>query len=94
MVERVYVDMESSRIGAIVAAAGFRRLLEGAMVTAESCAAVLLSEDDAERLKVWSWWRRGRVSRYLKHNLIILVAAGWTGVRIPGYHLAPRRQLV
>ena len=48
--ERVYVDMESSRIGAIVAAAGSRRLLEGAMVTAESCAPVLLSEDDAGRL--------------------------------------------
>ena len=25
---------------------------------AESPAAILLSEDDAERLKVWSWWRR------------------------------------
>jgi hypothetical protein len=22
---------------------------------------MLLSEDDAERLEVWSWWRRGRV---------------------------------
>ena len=61
IVERVYVDLESSRIGAIVPAAGFRRLLEGAMVTAERSAAMLLSEDDADRLKVWSWWRRGRV---------------------------------
>ena len=61
VVERVYVDLESSRIGAVVAAAGFRRLLEGAMATAESCAAILLSEDDADGLEVWSWWRRGRV---------------------------------
>ncbi len=61
LVERVYVDMESSRIGAIAPVAGFRRLLEGAMVKAESSAAMLLSEDDADRLKVWSWWRRGRV---------------------------------
>ena len=55
------MDMESSRIGAIVPAAGFRRLLEGAMVTAERSTAMLLSEDDADKLKVWSWWRRGRV---------------------------------
>ena len=61
IVERVYVDMESSMIGAIVPAAGFRRLLEGAMMAAESPAAMLLSEDESDRLKVWSWWRRGRL---------------------------------
>ena len=54
------MDMESSMIGAIVPATGFRRLLEGAMMTAESPAAMLLSEDESDRLKVWSWWRRGR----------------------------------
>jgi hypothetical protein len=45
-------------------------LLEGALVRAGSPAAMLLSEDNAERLKVWSWWRRGRVqlhrNTYLK----------------------------
>jgi hypothetical protein len=61
LVERVYVDLECSMIGAIVPVPGFRRLLEGAMSRAESSAAMLLSEDDAERLEVWSWWRRGRV---------------------------------
>lgn len=61
LIERVYVDLECSMIGAAVPAPGFRRLLEGAMVRAGSPAAMLLSEDDAERLKVWSWWRRGRV---------------------------------
>jgi hypothetical protein len=25
---------------------------------------MLLSEDDAERLEVWSWWRRGRVELF------------------------------
>lgn len=54
------MDMESSRIGAIVPAAGLRRLLECAMVQAESPAAMLLSEDNADRQHVWSWWRRGR----------------------------------
>ena len=61
IVERVYVDMESSMIGAIVPTTGFRRLLEGAMMTAENPAVILLSEDESDRLKVWSWWRRGRV---------------------------------
>ncbi len=80
IVERVYVDMESSRIGAIVPAAGFRRLLAVAMVTAESSAAMLLSDDDADRLKVWSWWRRGRVELGLKHGLAVLVAIRLAGI--------------
>ena len=61
IVERVYVDMESSMIGAIVPTTGFRRLLKGAMMAAENPAVMLLSEDESDRLKVWSWWRRGRV---------------------------------
>jgi site-specific DNA recombinase len=61
LVERVYVDIECSMIGAIRPVLAFRQLLEGAMARAESSAAMLLSEDDAERLEVWSWWRRGRV---------------------------------
>ncbi|MFQ6026960.1 MAG: recombinase family protein [Dehalococcoidia bacterium] len=61
LVERVYVDLESSMIGAIVPVPAFRRLLDGAMTKAASSAALLLSEDETERLKVWSWWRRGRV---------------------------------
>ena len=60
IVERVYVDMDSRRIGAIVPAAGFRQLLVGAMVQAGNPAAMLLSEDDTDRQHVWSWWRRGR----------------------------------
>ena len=65
LVERVYVDMECSRIGAIVPVSEFRRLMEGAMTRSQSPAAMLISEDEAERLKVWSWWRRGRVELYL-----------------------------
>ena len=60
LVERVYVDMEYSLIGAVVPVPAFRQLLEGGVTRAESSAAILLSEDEAERLKVWSWWRRGR----------------------------------
>jgi hypothetical protein len=48
-------------IGAITPVPALRQLLEGAMSRAESSAAMLLSEDDAERLEVWSWWRRGGV---------------------------------
>ena len=53
--------MECGRIGAIVPVTEFRRLIEGAMTKSQSPAAMLLSEDEAERLEVWSWWRRGRV---------------------------------
>jgi hypothetical protein len=60
LIERVYVDLESSRIGAVVPVPTFRRLLEGAIVRAGSPPAMLLLEDDAERLKVWSLWRWGR----------------------------------
>ena len=52
IVERVYVDMDSRRIGAIVPAAGFRQLLVGAMVQAGNPAAMLLSEDDTDRQHV------------------------------------------
>ncbi len=66
--------MESSRIGAIVPATDFRRLLERAMVRAEDSAAMLLSEDDSDRQHVWSWWTRGRVELHPKHGLAVLVA--------------------
>ena len=62
LVARVYLDMETSRLGAIVPVAIIRRLLEGAMVWAESPAAMLLSEDDADWQNVWSWWRQARES--------------------------------
>jgi site-specific DNA recombinase len=69
LIERVYVDLESSMIGAIIPVPAFRRLLEGALVRAGSPATMLLSEDNAERLKVWSWWRRGRVELHLNTYL-------------------------
>ncbi len=80
LVERVYVDIECSRIGAIVPVTEFRRLIEGAMTKIQSPAAILLSEDEAERLEVWSWWRRGRVDLSLKHGLAVLVAVSCTGI--------------
>ena len=73
LIERVYVDMESSGIGAIVPAAGFRRLLEGAVGRAKTPATFLLSDDEAEKLNVWSWWRRGRIELYPKHGLVVVM---------------------
>ena len=64
IVERVCVDMESRRIGAIAPVAGFCGLLASAMVTAESSAGMLLSGDNAGGLKAWSWWRQARGSSY------------------------------
>ena len=48
LIERVYVDMECSMIGAVVPVPAFRRLLEGDMSRAESSAVMLLSEDEAK----------------------------------------------
>ena len=75
LLERVYVDMESGRIGAIAPAPGFRRLLEGAMTPSPGSHVLLLSEDESDRMNVWSWWRRGRVEPHRERGLIGLVAA-------------------
>ena len=48
--ERVYVDMECSRIGAIVPVTEW--LMEGAMTRSQSPAVMLLSEDEAESLEL------------------------------------------
>ena len=73
--ERVFVDMDSRLIGAIAPVAAFRTLLDKAMARSESAAVMLLSEDETERLRVWSWWRRGRVELYPKQRLQVLLAA-------------------
>jgi len=75
LIERVYLDMDSRLIGAIAPVAAFRTLLDKAMPRAESTAVMLLSEDETERLQVWSWWRRGRVELPLKQHFQVLLAA-------------------
>jgi hypothetical protein len=82
LIERVYVDMECSMIGAIRPVLAFRKLLEGAMSRADSSAAMLLSEDETEGLEVWSWWRRGvhlHPDTYLRR---LVPAMDFTGVRL------------
>ena len=69
------MDIDSKLIGAVKPNPAFAKLLDVAIAKAESSALVLLSVDEADRLKVWSWWRRGRVDLHLKHDLTILVAA-------------------
>ena len=61
LIERVYVDMDSRLVGAITPVPAFRTLLDNAMARSETAAVTLLSQDETERVKVWSWWRRGRV---------------------------------
>jgi hypothetical protein len=61
LIERVYVDMESRLVGAVEPVPAFRTLIDKAMKHTENSACMLLSQDDTERLQVWSWWRRGRV---------------------------------
>jgi len=75
----MYVGMQCSRIGAIVSVTESRRLMEGAMTRSQIPATMLLSDDETEGLKVWSWWRRGRVDLHQKHGLAVLVALSWSG---------------
>ena len=75
LIECVYLDMESRLIGALSPVAAFRTLLDKAMARSESTAVMLLSEDETERLKVWSWWRRGWVELHPEQRLQVLLAA-------------------
>jgi hypothetical protein len=77
LVERVYVDITTKRVGAIVPAPGFRLLLENAAKKASRFASPLLIPwEEAERLDVWTWWRRGRIELPVqKKNVLSLLQA-------------------
>ncbi len=61
LIERVYVDLETKLIGAIVPVAAFRTVLDTAMSGTNCSDVLLLTEEELEQSQVWSWWRRGRV---------------------------------
>ena len=61
LVERVYIDIESRRIGAITPAPAFRSLLEEALEQSGRSACVLLRAELANQPELWTWWRRGRI---------------------------------
>ena len=75
LIERVYVDIEIRLVGAITPVPAFHKLLGKATVKTESSALTLLSVDEAERLNVWSWWRRGRVELPPEQRLEVRLAA-------------------
>ncbi len=61
LIERVYVDMESKLVGAITPVPAFRTVLDAAIQRVEGSRALLITEEELDQTKVWSWWRRGRV---------------------------------
>jgi DNA invertase Pin-like site-specific DNA recombinase len=62
LLDRVYVDIETRRVGAITPAPAFRTLIDGALERTDRSACVVLATNEADRLDDWSvWWRRGRV---------------------------------
>ena len=88
LIERVYVDLDLKLVGAIVPTPAFRALLQCAVRTSRSTA-VVVSQDELERLGVWSWWRRGRIqlpqlqteSLVVPHPIQVhwgAIAVGWT----------------
>jgi hypothetical protein len=60
LIERPYVDMDLKLVGAIAPTPAFRALLQCAARKSDSNI-ILASQDELERLDVWSWWRRGRI---------------------------------
>ena len=61
LIERVYVDMGTKLVGAITPVPAFRTIPKGAMTRTDNSPVALLSGEETDETKVWSWWRRGRV---------------------------------
>ncbi|MDA1297879.1 MAG: zinc ribbon domain-containing protein, partial [Chloroflexi bacterium] len=70
LLDRVYVDIETRRVGAITPAPAFRTLLDRALERTDRSACVVLTTNEADRLEDWSvWWRRGRVELPVQASL-------------------------
>jgi len=61
LIQRVYVDIETKRVCAIRAAAGFDLLIEGVLAASGQPACFLLPAEAAGQPDWWTWWRRGRI---------------------------------
>ena len=61
LLDRVYVDLASNHIGALVPVPPFATLLQHAIDHNSRSNIVLIGPDELERLQCWSWWRRGRI---------------------------------
>ena len=87
MLDAVYVDtVEDKSVVAIRPKPVFRPIFEVATTRAGS-GIVLIDEtppdpEGPEAESLCSWRRRGRVERYRKHGLAVLVAISWNGIRL------------
>ena len=61
LIERVYLDLESKRVGAFTPSPAFRSLLKGAVQRRTQSRAVILTADETESPEILAWWRRGRI---------------------------------
>lgn len=62
LLDRVYVDIETRRVGAITPAPAFRTLLDGALERTNRSTCVVMPTFELSRPEDWSvWWRRGRL---------------------------------
>jgi len=61
LIERVYLDIESKRIGAVTPTPEFRVLIEHALDITDDPKVILVPPEMAEDLNSWRWWRRGRI---------------------------------
>jgi hypothetical protein len=72
LIERVYVDLESKRLGGFAPSSAFRSLRKRAVRRSDS-EAVILSPDEPESLESVGWWRRGRISLRLADGREVLI---------------------
>ncbi len=68
LIERIYIDVETRRIGAITPAEGFGTLLQDVLETSDWSACFLLPAEAANQPEWWTWWRRGRIELPVQVN--------------------------
>ena len=61
LIERVYVDIESKRVGAFTPSPAFRSLLAAATQRRSQSRAVILSPAETRSPEIMAWWGRGRI---------------------------------
>jgi site-specific DNA recombinase len=61
LIERVYLDIDSKRIGAIKPTPEFRILIDHALDPPDNPDVFLIPPGNADGTNIWRWWRRGRI---------------------------------
>jgi hypothetical protein len=70
LLDRVYLDITTRRVGAITPAPAFRTLIDRALEASGRSACVVLTTNETDRPDDWSaWWRRGSPELPREHRV-------------------------